>query len=62
MKNPRARNEMYARHGMKYARQKNEMPVAGNATFFIQLAWTSHIINTLGRKQMTVQANACGLS
>ena len=33
---------------MKYARQKNEMPVAGNETFFIQLAWVSHFITHLG--------------
>jgi hypothetical protein len=36
MKYPRARNEMYARQGMKYARQKNE-------TFFIQLP--GHLIS-----------------
>jgi len=30
--------------GMKYARQKNEMPVAGNET----LAWVSHFITHLG--------------
>ena len=57
-----ARNEMYAGKGMKYARQKNEMPVAANDTFFIELAWASHIIKTLGRNKMPVQANAYGLS
>jgi hypothetical protein len=36
MKNPRARNEMYAREEMKYARQKNE-------TFFIHLP--GHLIS-----------------
>jgi hypothetical protein len=36
MKNPRARNEMYARQEMKYARQKNE-------TFFIHLP--GHLIS-----------------
>ena len=34
MKYPRARYEM----DMKYARQKNEMPLAGNETCIIQLA------------------------
>jgi len=39
---------MCAQQEMKYTRQKNEMPVAGNETYFIQIAWVSYFITHLG--------------
>ena len=33
---------MHTWQRMKYARQKNEMPVAGNETYLIKFVWGSH--------------------